>query len=416
MKRIGKIFLKITEVIVRLVYFGIGLGVIGVVGYFFANFYLKGIHGTDTAHALSLVDWVNKYWPKLPFWHHLQGAGVSLRWNYPFLASILVVLIDKLTGLGILGSFQVLGFASFLATALGMYLFVSWRLKNQTAGLIAAVFYFITPLSYAYFVDWGFYAELVSCMFFFPPLIFYDLFLEGFLAGKIRLSHRLGLLLTAVFAALLFNVHPNTFFALFGVIGLQTILRAIFSLKREKGKKLVKLLPKAFFPSFLVFLLAVFLTAFVIFNFTYYEKAKKDFASPSEIIAGIQRGDFEHFKLHQSFPRESFLGLGTLSSEHYLFPLRNITITPLVWGLALVGLVLTLVFDRKVFAFCLPAFLGFGVIVYPNVFFGPIRLLVKMRLPGIGYLLKQRVYLTLIRSLFPIAAAFGLVGVGKLVF
>ncbi|MBN1263788.1 MAG: hypothetical protein JW991_05565 [Candidatus Pacebacteria bacterium] len=416
MKKVSRIFLKIGEIIIRLVYFGIGLGVIGVVGYFFANFYLKGIHGTDTTHALSLVDWVGRYWPKLPFWHHLQGAGVSLRWNYPFLASILVVLINKLTGLGILGSFQILGFTSFLLTALGMYLFVSWRLKNQTAGLMAAVFYFITPLSYAYFVDWGFYAELVACMFFFPPLIFYDLFLEGFLSGKMKSAHRLGLLLAAVFTALLFNVHPNTFFALLGVIGFQTIIRAAFSLKKEKGKKLGRFLSRAFAPSFLVFLLAVFLTAFIVFNFTYYERAKKDFASPSEIIAGIQRGDFEHFKLHQSFPRESFLGLGTLSPEHYLFPLRNITISPLVWGLALAGLVLTLIFDRKVFASCLPAFLAFGVIVYPNVFFGPIRFLVKMRLPGIGYLLKQRVYLTLIRSLFPIAAAFGLVGGGKLLF
>lgn len=413
-----KILLKIPGLIIRLVYAVGALVVIGVVGYFFCHFYLQGLWGTDTGYALNLVAWVVKYFPKIPFWYHLQGAGVSMKWSYPLLPSILVVVIDKVSHLGILGSFQVLGFSSFLLTAVGMYIFVSWRLKNQTAALISAIFYLITPLSYAYFVDWGFYAEAISCLFFFPPLIFYDLFLTGFLSGKLNWWHRLGLLLAVVLSVILFNAHPNTFFTLFFVIGWQTIIRAIFTLKIKliKSASVWKLLTKAFFPSLLVFLLTVLAGAFIIFNFSYYEAAKKDIAGPDENLVKIEAGDLDYFTLYNSLPRKSFLGLEQLVPGSFLFASRNITIIPLVWILALIGMVLTLFFDRKVFAYVFPALFGFGIIVYPEVFFGPIRFLVKLHFPGLGYILKQRVYLTLIRSLFPIAAAFALVGAGKLLF
>lgn len=407
--RLSLFLLKIPVLVFKLAYFVACLAVISVVAYFFGHFYLEGLHGTDTAHALSLVSWVAKYFPKIPFWYHLQGAGVSMKWSYPLLASILVVLADKLTHLGILASFQVMAFSSLLLTAFGMYLFVWLRLKNQTAALIASIFYLITPLSYAYFADWGFYAEAISCMFFFPPLIFYDLFLEGFLSGKLNFIHRLGLFLAALFAALLFNAHPNAFFSLFFIIGFQTILRAIQA-------KPLRFLFKAFFPSFLVFLLTVFLAAFVIFNFTYYESVKKDIAVKDENLVKIKEGDFEYFTLYHSLPRKSFLGLELLPPEHFLFPLRNISILPLVWILALAGMVLTLFFNRKVFAYIFPALFGFGVITYPAFFFGLIRFLVKMSIPGLNYFLNQRVYLTMVRNLFPIAAAFGIVGVGRLLF
>ena len=36
-----------------------------------------------------------------------------MKWSYPFLASYLVVLVDRLSHLGILASFQIVAFLSF---------------------------------------------------------------------------------------------------------------------------------------------------------------------------------------------------------------------------------------------------------------------------------------------------------------
>lgn len=415
---IGRILLKIPELFFRLAFFVACFAIISAVAYYFGHFYLRAVYGNDARHALSLISWIARYFPKIPFWYPLQGGGVSMLWSYPSLPSILVVLVDRWTHLGIMASFQVVGFSSFLLTALGMYLFVWWRLKNQTAALISAVFYLLMPLTYAWLTDWGFYAEAISYTFFFPALIFYDLFLEGVLKGEVGLVRRLSLFLAALFGALLFNTHPFGFVALILTIGVQTLLYALIRVK-EKKAKLLRFLLKAISPSILAGVSAVLLTAFVVFSFTYYKSAKPFFDKNLErdvYVVQAEQGDVESFLLQNSIPQQSLLGLGTISNDDPAFSVRNLVIPPLVWVLGLAGVLLAVVFYRKTFCYLVPGLIAFLLMVRPMALFNLIRLLLRLHAPMIDYFSNERMYLMLVRYFFPIAAAFGIAGVGRLIF
>ena len=55
--------MSIPVLVFRLVYCVFGLAIVFGVGYFFAYRFLTAVYGTDTIHALSLVVWVDKYFP-----------------------------------------------------------------------------------------------------------------------------------------------------------------------------------------------------------------------------------------------------------------------------------------------------------------------------------------------------------------
>lgn len=407
---VKRILLKIPELILRLAYLVFAFAIIGVVAYYFANLFLRGLLGNDTLHALNLVHWVDKYFPKIPFWYHLQGGGVSMLWSYPSLPPILVVLLNRVSHLGISVSYQLVVFSSFVITALGMYFFVWLCLKSQTAALIAAVIYFIMPLSYCWMADWGFFGETVSYMFFFPSLIFYDFFLQGYRSGKMTVFRRLCLFLAVVFTGLLFNAHPMGFFTLIFVFLAESLFYTIF--KQLKGKNILAII-KSLLPGLIVFGLSVGLIAFVVVNFIYYPK--QGIPGEDEMAARFKNNDLKFYITNYSIVKEIFLGVGRIPFDHFQFPLRNMTVQPFVWIFALAGLVLSILFYRKVFFYIFISYFSLAAMVYPEAFFQFARFL--MLLPGtwFTYFLNMRSFLNLIRFLFPIAAAFAFVGAGRLV-
>ena len=210
--------------------------------------YFSGLRGTDSLNALSYVYWFDKWFPRIPYWNPLQNGGIVPVWGYPQLAHFFVIIIHKIFNISLLSSFQILGFISLPLTSLGMYLFVWVRLKNQTLALIAAVFYLLSPISWVWLFTWGFYAESIACIFIFPTFLFYDIFYQNFIKGKITWKGRIGLLFAVIFLALAFLAHPNVFFISIAIIIVYSIVVSTLQVKRWKWKFAPRESPQATSP------------------------------------------------------------------------------------------------------------------------------------------------------------------------
>src|SRR4030042_1995515 len=130
----------------RVFYSLLALAVILAVAYILGGytFLVKGVWGTDMGSALSTAVWVDKYFPYVPFWFPSAGGGASLMNSYPVFSFYLVALLKRLTDLDFIQAFRVLGFSSVPLMALGIYVFVALRFKNQTAALMASILYFLS--------------------------------------------------------------------------------------------------------------------------------------------------------------------------------------------------------------------------------------------------------------------------------
>ncbi|MCK4790565.1 MAG: hypothetical protein KAV87_42910, partial [Desulfobacteraceae bacterium] len=126
----------------RGLYFLLGIAAILFWTYLFGHPILEGnITGSDSGFHLSLISWIDQWFPKLPAWYPLQGAGCSSHLQYPYGAHYFVVFLSRASGLTLIRGFRLTQFASVAVTALGIYL-LSWRkLHNQTMALIAGLFY-----------------------------------------------------------------------------------------------------------------------------------------------------------------------------------------------------------------------------------------------------------------------------------
>src|SRR3989344_7899444 len=164
MKQLKYVWFSIRSVF-SLGYFAIALVIIFAVAYLVGYGYLQSVKGSDSFFHLSNVFWFSKFFPNIPYWYPLQNGGVVPVWGYPVLSYFIVILIERLSSLSLVGAYQVLGFLSVPLTALGLYLFVWSRIKNQTLALIAGVFYTLAPISWVWLFDWGFYTESISYIF-----------------------------------------------------------------------------------------------------------------------------------------------------------------------------------------------------------------------------------------------------------
>lgn len=99
----------------RLGYLLIGLAIIFSLAYLFSRpLLVGGIQGNDSPWAMTMVAWINRWWPHLPLWFPLQGGGISFIQSYSLLGLLAVVLTHQLgvAGLSLFQTFRLFQFLS----------------------------------------------------------------------------------------------------------------------------------------------------------------------------------------------------------------------------------------------------------------------------------------------------------------
>ena len=134
--------------------------------YILGHSILSGnLEGNDSPLHVGYARWLNGYFPQIPHWYPLQGGGTSLLHGYPILPHLLVVVVHRVTGLSILQAFRAISLVSFPLSALGVYAFCRIVLRTRTAGLVAILFYLISPINWTWMYNWGFFAQQVAIIF-----------------------------------------------------------------------------------------------------------------------------------------------------------------------------------------------------------------------------------------------------------
>lgn len=387
--------------LVRLVYFGGAVALIGLTAYFLGNGYLQALKGSDTFFHLTNILWFERFFPDLPYWYPFQNAGVVPVWGYPIFAYIGVILIERLSDLTLFGAFQVLGFLSVPLTALGLYLFSSLRLKNQTAGLIGAIFYVLAPISWVFLFDWGFYTESVSYMFIFPTLIFFDTFLVAFQRRRVGVGKRASLFGAVVFLGLTFLTHPSSFFTTLFAAGLLSLFRAL----DEWAQGWRRLLVNAVAPTLILMVLAGAFLGFILFDFFAYS-TRGGGAGAAQVTEENRRVFTEGY----ATPLGSLLGLETIPPTEFKFGHRNIVVPPAVWVSAILGVVVAVIYSRAVLALAVAAAMPIVLFRWPDVAWW-----ISIHIPYSGYIIHHRGALVFLRLFAPLVAGYGLWGVFRLV-
>jgi len=164
--------------------------------------------GSDTLFHLHLARWVDSSFPALRWWYPWDDHGIAYREGYPLAAHWTAVAISRLGALDLSQAIQVVQFATAPLGAVGIYCFCAWRLRNPLAGLVASIAYLLSPLTWTFLVDWGFYSNQVGTVLFMPALFALDVFFDEWSAGRRGWRFRASAFATTGLVALLGLVSP----------------------------------------------------------------------------------------------------------------------------------------------------------------------------------------------------------------
>lgn len=412
-KKVFGVFGLSTSIVVQLALFILASILILFASYILGHGYLEGntLIGNDSYSYFAVINWFNNYFPKVPYWFPLQGAGISLFAGYPYAPAYFVILLSKLSSLDLVQSFRLLGFLSVPLTAIGIFVFCWTRLVSvkpvwmrQVLGIFASLFYVTSPLAWIWLVKWGFYTESVSHIFVPWTLIFFDIYLDKLFDDNKTISKRLFFVLAVIFLVITTWVHIFSGLSVLPIFAVLVLYRFIFS--KEKKLKLFKRIIGQFIILGLAF--------FCLFSFRYYEFSK--------YYKFVADGGFRGYK---SIKDASYLEVAqnmlttkmTLSFEEPLFDTSNPDPTdsyrstikdlrfPLfVWVLTVPTLVFGFFRSKKMFALSL--YVVFGLISSTTPEFilllgklGPLAILTNF--------LKGRIYFIPMRLVIPVVAAYG---------
>jgi len=342
---------KLPVWIFKVVYLIIGLAIIFVLFYLFANQYLQGpLMGNDVPNALIYIKWLNHYWPKIPIWWPEQGGGASFVYGHQIGSYFIILFLHRVLGFTLIQGMRLLGFFSIFLTCVGIYFFTWLKSKSQTAALLAGLFYLTSDVIWRWLFDMGLYAQSVSFMFVLPVFIFFDLFLTAYKNNRKR-KKRVFLFLTALFYACLVFSHIVS-----GVmIAIVLPLYAFFYFQLEKWHRpRLRRLWDSLKTSALAGLLGLCLLGFWIFPYIrYFGEAGRDHVT----LAGIHQIPY--------FTFSHFFGFFSNIKD---FEMWLVSMSPAVGLLFLVGLVIT-VFkkDRSLLSWGLVALSFFLVMISPSI-------------------------------------------------
>lgn len=219
--------------VLKIIYLLIGLIPFCLVSYLFGHRLLYGItRGNDFSHALNYTFWLNRFFPKVPFWFPLNGGGQSFVQSSQLGAFFIPIILNRLTTINLTQAFRLMAFLSVPLTALGIYLFAWYKLKNQTLALLAGFFYTLSQSTWTWLFDTGLYSQSVSLIFILPIVIFFDLFLCS--EGKKR---KIWFGITSLFLAVLSFTHLASGLTVFELLLLYSFFWSYFERKEKLSLK-----------------------------------------------------------------------------------------------------------------------------------------------------------------------------------
>ncbi len=343
----------------------------------------RGPVGSDTLYHLHLVSWVAGTFPGIDWWYRWDAAGIPYREAYPLASHWVTAALARATAVGLPQAVQLVQFAITPLCALGVYAFCAWRLRRPLVGLVAGILFLLSPMTWTFLVDWGFYANQAGTVFFMPVLMALDVFFHQWSAGARGWAFRLSALAAMGLSALMGLFAPS--FA-----GVLTVMAAAYVLAIHRGGWLLRV--RWFFVAVpLLGAGSVLLAAF-------WALPLQDYLA---LVASRQPARVYSPSL---FP---LVGLDQALGLHSIRPTEvrdRISLTPAVWLPGLVGAAWAF-WDGRVRAFL--ALVGFGLI--SMTFYGFYAL--TYGLPLANYLLTFRSGMLFVQFLTPILAGLGLTAV-----
>lgn len=413
---------KISSVIVQVLLLIVAVILIGGLSYIIGFPYLLGsdLMGNDTTAFFTIAEWINRYYPNIPFWFPHQGGGVSFD-GYPWFSALIVNFLDYHTSLTFVQSFRLLGFLSVPLTSFGIFVFCWARFTSikqvwfrQILGIFAGLFSVLAPASWIWLAQWGFYADQVSVIFVPWIILFFDLFIEKLFDKKFDFYFRLGFVGTLIFWLLGFLTH---FFI--GVVSITIFLMLIlvkFIFQKENKLELFK---RIFFPLVLFFVCLVGIVTFRYYSYSHYSKtvAIGGFTGLGNPIID-RKGTAERLQTPSIM-----LSLTDPSQENEAdyarYAIRDMRFPFYVWLFVLPSLVFGFFKSRKVFTFALFSLIGFlantNIDIY--IFMQNVPIIKDIPiLSNIPTTFMGRLFMAPARVLTPIAAAYGMYIIWEVLF
>ena len=206
--RVFNVWFWLTSSFFRILFLVVSIVVIINLTYLFGFHILVGtLKGGDAGYAYHNLYWFARWYPEIPVWYPLQGAGFSFTLSYPFIQNIVAVWVKNLFAFDLNQSLRVLTFASYLWGALGVYAFCATRLKNQVIGFVASVLFLIIPGNWFWITKLGYYAYTIAISFIPWGFLTFDLFLTSFFKKTSGLGKAIRLFLAALVLGLAFMFH-----------------------------------------------------------------------------------------------------------------------------------------------------------------------------------------------------------------
>jgi hypothetical protein len=359
----------------------VAAAVIGAVAYVLSwQILYSGPLGSDTLFHLHLARWVDSSFPALRWWYPWDDHGIAYREGYPLAAHWMTAAISRLVAIDLSQSIQVVQFATAPLGALGIYVFCAWRLRNPLAGLVGGIGYLLSPLTWTFLVDWGFYSNQVGTILVMPALIALDVFFDEWSSGRRGSSFRASAFATMGLVALLGLVSPF----LLGAAVIAVFMYALAIRGRGLGVRarwVFVIAPLLVTGTFL-------LTAF----WSVPEQLYLSFIGTHVPARAFDPGLFSVWSLDQVFG---------------LHPIRptvvfdRASVTPAVWLPALAGAITALWNGR---ARVLVALVAFGVLTMVTTALEAMT----WGLPVLGNLVHERAGATLVQFSVPVLAGIGL--------
>lgn len=220
---------KILYFVPNIIFFLAGSLIVLVLSYRFGWVLLQGglNWGNDLPAALSYVFYLDRWWPYLPLWHYEWAGGMPFSQNYPILATYLTLFIHQISNFSIVQVARFFYWASIPLSGIGIMIFTRLVLKNWLMAILAAVFYVLSPDSWLWITQGGFYAMTISFPIMVATFILFEL--------AIQKRKRIFWILTIIFNALTWLAHPMTGFI--QLLGLSTygLIQGLEEKKLIKG-------------------------------------------------------------------------------------------------------------------------------------------------------------------------------------
>lgn len=370
------------------------LGAYLAASYVLGGEYLVRIQGSDTPAFINRVMQIERNFPKYTFWNYKEGAGVGLNDVYPPLIQTVIILLSRVSDLGIISWVKILGFLSIPLFAWGIYLFVLIRLKVWVVGFLAGFFYILSPIAYVWLYGWGFFAESVAMVWFPFFMLVIDFWLEQRLKKEKNSKERIYFGLAVLILALISLSHPMVFLGSVMFMGVYGVGLGLWS---KKGRK--ERLKKVIGGVAMLFGVAIWLAAFWLVPYQVYNKIASQGRPPGgRTIEGVYYNDID-WKQVLSFIPQEVMDSDTWRHRNFSFPWA------LAWLLP-VGAVMAVVLKRKRLA------IGFGVAVLMlSLGLSTEVMWFFTRLPILRYFDNWRTLVYPGRVLIPVVAAWGIYGV-----